>query len=458
MSTYDSIIANMSEGLMTIGFDGFIKSANPAALKILGLEDVPVIGERFAALFFDDHEKDDFVQTILEAIYDKDRPHRNIVPYGVNGRQLHLRVMTSFYLQADERKGIIAVFSDLSELMELRDAVKSMEKIQALNQTLELRNKLLSETFGRYLSDDIVRQLLDSPNGLSLGGTKKELTIMMSDLRGFTAISERMKPAALISMLNHYLGAMTEIIQSYRGTIIEFIGDGIMAVFGAPTYFDTHAGEAIAAAVAMEKAMDEINDWNQKRGYPHLEMGIGLNTGEVIVGNIGSEKRTKYGIVGSQVNLCGRIESYTIGGQLLIAESTKNAADAVLEIAGTVTARPKGVEGEQTLYHVVGIGAPYNVSYEQISYEPVPIEKSVDVIFHMLKGKHEEGNGHAGKITAIGENCAVINTPKELQVYDNLEIELCGRLICKVMKKDDRDYLLRFTSIPPGFDEWKANL
>ncbi|MBQ3786212.1 MAG: hypothetical protein II799_02955, partial [Lachnospiraceae bacterium] len=109
-------------------------------------------------------------------------------------------------------------------------------------------------------------------------------------------------------------------------------------------------------------------------------------------------------------------------------------------------------------YHVVGIGAPYNVSYEQISYEPVPIKKPVDVIFHMLKGKHEEGNGHAGKITAIGENCAVINTPKELQVYDNLEIELCGRLICKVMKKDDRDYLLRFTSIPPGFDEWKANL
>ena len=130
--------------------------------------------------------------------------------------------------------GLTLVLGDLSELLELQDAVKAMEHIDVLNQQLEVRNELLSKTFGMFFSDDIVNELLNKPDGLSPGGKKRNVTIMMSDLRGFTAISERMDPEELITMLNHYLGEMTEIIQKRNGTIIEFMGDGIFAIFGAP--------------------------------------------------------------------------------------------------------------------------------------------------------------------------------------------------------------------------------
>lgn len=241
------------------------------------------------------------------------------------------------------------VLSDISELVELRDAIKAMGRIKALNGQLELRNKMLSETFGRCLSDEIVRQQLDTPDGLALGGKKRTLTVMMSDLRGFTAMSERMEAQSLLALLNHYLGEMTEIVQRRNGTIIEFIGDGIMAIFGAPAPSDSHAADAVAAAIEMQSRMEAINAWNRERGYPVLEMGIGINTGEVIVGNIGSEKRTKYGVVGNHINLFGRIESYTVGGQVLISPKTRSMVSEPLDIAMEQEVFPKGVKTPLTL-------------------------------------------------------------------------------------------------------------
>ena len=258
----ESIIRDMSEGVMTIGFDGIVTYLNPAAEKILARKTDEIVGQPFALCFFDYPENDNFSQTILDAAYDRDHTHENVASYftGEETRQLH--VTTSFLHDGEERVGIIVVLSDISELVELRDAVKAMERIKALNGQLELRNKLLSETFGRFLSDEIVRQLLDTPDGLTLGGKKRTLTVMMSDLRGFTAMSERMEPQSLLAMLNHYLGEMTEIIQRRNGTIIEFIGDGIMAIFGAPAPSDCQASDAVAAAVEMQARMEAINAWN----------------------------------------------------------------------------------------------------------------------------------------------------------------------------------------------------
>ena len=216
----DRILTDISEGIMLIGFNGFILYANTTASKILGISEKEMMGQSFASLFFDKPENDEFCQAVIDSIYDRERQHDTIVSYKNGDRELSLRMVTSFYIDGDERKGIIAVFSDVSEVMEIRDALKSMKKIQALNDKLELRNKLLSETFGRFLSDEIVKKLLDTPDGLKLGGEKRTLTILMSDLRGFTALSERMDPADLIALLNHYLEEMTETIQKYGGTII----------------------------------------------------------------------------------------------------------------------------------------------------------------------------------------------------------------------------------------------
>ena len=451
----DSVVRNMAEGVLIIDFDGTIRYANQAACSILEIPESKLSGKKFASLFFDDPSHDDFSQILLDAIYSKDQPHEAVVPFRTEGAVRHLHVTTSFYMNDESHPfGITMLISDLSELMDLKDALKAMDQIRELNQQLNARNELLSKTFGQFLSDEIVRQLLDSPDGLVPGGNKETVTIMMSDLRGFTAISERMDPDDLICMLNHYLGAMTDIIQKWNGTIIEFIGDGIMAVFGAPVSSETHAADAVAAALEMESAMEEINRWNMEKNYPFLEMGIGINTGEMIVGNIGSEKRMKYGVVGKQVNLCGRIESYTVGKQVLISPDVKAQIQSPLQIEMEMTVIPKGVDEEIVLSHVTGIGEPYDVyiAAEKAAMETLKVP--LPVSFCRIQEKHTMKKTYYGGIISLGRDCAVLETGTKLQLFDNIQITAGGRLFCKVMEALEDSYILQYTSIPSGYDRW----
>ncbi|HEY9072755.1 MAG TPA: response regulator, partial [Desulfobaccales bacterium] len=210
------------------------------------------------------------------------------------------------------------------EKKRLRDLkVKQQRQLTELNASLELRNRFIRQTFGSYLSDEIVDTILQK-GGLKIGGEKRRATILMADLRGFTSISERLPAEDVVAMINIYLETMTEIIQKYQGTIDEFIGDGILVIFGAPILRPDDALRAVACAVEMQLAMTSVNDRNRQAGYPEAALGVGINTGEVVMGNIGSKKRIKYAVVGRAVNLTGRIESYTLGGQIFISESTLN--------------------------------------------------------------------------------------------------------------------------------------
>ena len=165
-------------------------------------------------------------------------------------------------------------------------------------------------------------------------------------------------------MVNNFLSVMTEVIISYGGTIDEFIGDAILALFGAPKAMDDHAEKAVACAIAMENAMPRVNALNRAAGLPEIETGIGINTGEVIVGNIGSEKRAKYGVVGHHVNYTARVESYTSGGQILISERTYDACHGLVQARDQMSVRPKGFDEDVKLYDVAGIGGPYNLKLE----------------------------------------------------------------------------------------------
>lgn len=431
---------------MVIGLDGKIADMNKAAAEILCKDADKVKGKPFATVFFEYEENDNFNQSILDAVYDIGVSHNNIVDYYTGEKIKNLAIKTSYLHDGEQKVAVIAVISDISELYELRDAIKAMEKISSLNEQLELRNKFLSETFGRFLSDEIVRQLLETPDGLSMGGKKQELTVLMSDLRGFTAMSEKMSPQNLVSLLNHYLGEMTEIIQKHNGTIIEFIGDGIMAIFGAPVESKINAEQAVAAAVEMQMKMEEINEWNTDNGYPVLEMGIGINTGDVIIGNIGSEKRTKYGVCGSNVNLCGRIESYTTGGQIIISPFTKAQIKPSLDIDSEFDVKPKGVDGHITLSVISGIGAPYNTSCKR-KLEPLEtLENPIKITFCTIDGKHTSDSENVGFITAKSEKEAMIKTDFPLSVYDNISIELNGKKFAKVVEADGEGFKVRFTS------------
>jgi adenylate cyclase len=189
----------------------------------------------------------------------------------------------------------------------------SRAQLVNLNQQLERRNQFIRETFGRYTSDDIVGVLLDLPEGLQLGGEKREVTLLMSDLRGFTALADRLEATEVVALLNHYLSTMVEVIHGTGGTIDEIIGDAIFVLFGAPMVMPDAAQRAVRCALEMQKAMRGVNEHNFQMGWPEIEMGIGIHTGEVVVGNIGSTKRSKYGVVGRTVNLTARIESFTVG-------------------------------------------------------------------------------------------------------------------------------------------------
>src|SRR5919199_206029 len=185
---------------------------------------------------------------------------------------------------------------------------------------LQKTKELIHQLFGRYLSDEVVTCLLENAERIKLGGIRQKVTILTSDLRGFTSLAEEIPAEEVIKILNLYLEYMTDTIIKYQGTINEIMGDGILVYFGAPTVREDDAKRAVACACAMQLAMEEINEKIKEWGFSPLEMGIGINTGEVVVGNIGSEKRAKYTALGSSVNLAFRIESYTTGGQILISE------------------------------------------------------------------------------------------------------------------------------------------
>ena len=222
-----NVISDMAEGVMAVRFDGVIELVNDAALDILEKTGRELVGISFARAFFDGEENDAFIQVVLDAVYEKGRRRESYVPYRVGGGLKQLRIVSSCLREEEQMIGVILVISDITELTEMRDAVKAMERIQGLNRQLELRNRVLQETFGRYLSDDIVKEILEAPGGWKLGGQKRTLTVLMSDLRGFTAMSERMRPQDLIAMLNHYFGQMYEEIERYHGTLIEFLGDSL---------------------------------------------------------------------------------------------------------------------------------------------------------------------------------------------------------------------------------------
>lgn len=238
---------------------------------------------------------------------------------------------------------------------------RANDKIRSLVADVEKRNTFIRKVFGRYLTDEVAETLLDSPDGLSLGGERREITILMADIRGFTRLSSHLDPEDVLTLVNNFLAGMTEVIVRYGGTIDEFIGDAILVLFGAPRAMEHHAENAVACAIDMQKAMTKVNELNVQAGFPNIETGIGINTGEVVVGNIGSEARSKYGVVGHNVNFTSRIETYTLGGQILISERTQQSCNGILECNLAMTVEPKGFSGEVNLFEVLAIRGEYNL-------------------------------------------------------------------------------------------------
>ena len=281
----------------------------------------------------------------------------------------------------------------------------------------------IRDTFGRYLTKEVVEKLLDSPDGLKMGGEAREITLLVSDLRGFTSLSARLTPNEIIDILNRYLERMVGIIMRYRGTVDEFQGDGILAFFGAPIAAADDPSRAIACALEMQCALREFNTEQRRLKLPELAMGIGINTGEVVVGNIGSEQRAKYGAVGNAINVAYRIESYTLGGQIFISPSTYEQTQELLRVRGAQDVTFKGVDGPITLYDVEGLGGEFQLSLpEQASDVFATLQPPLPIVCHAVEGKSVSPHSIAGVITRLGLFAAETNLDEPVGMHGDLKI------------------------------------
>jgi len=337
------------------------------------------------------------------------------------------------------------------------------------NAELARAHELVRRAFGRYVSEEVATSILQSPEGLELGGEERQVTILMSDLRGFTAMAARLTPRQVIGFLNLYLESMVEVIGRYQGTIDEIIGDAILVIFGAPVACEDHAAKAVACGLAMQLAMTEVNRRLAEKGATELEMGIGIHTGRVIVGNIGSERRTKYAAVGSNVNLAGRIESFTSGGQLLISESTRAQIAAPLRIDGQFTVEPKGASQSLQLFEIGGLGEPFNLSLPSRSKPLTPLPQPLPVRFTVLEEKFVGRTVQEGRFVATSDLEGSLQADVALGVLSNLKITVAatpignpsGEVYAKVTTAaadDNAETRIRFTSVSPELKAWLRNL
>ncbi len=186
--------------------------------------------------------------------------------------------------------------------------------------------KMIREMFQYYLMPEVIDELVLNPEKLRLGGEKREMSILFSDIRDFTTISEKLSPEVLTNLLNEYLTGMTNAVMQERGFVDKYIGDAVMAFWGAPVINPEHATYACRAAIEMCRTLREFNVGWKERGLPTLNIGIGINTGDMVVGNIGSNKRFNYTVIGDEVNFGSRLEGLNkmYGTECLISESTKN--------------------------------------------------------------------------------------------------------------------------------------
>lgn len=309
--------------------------------------------------------------------------------------------------------------------VEIREVVSTRTKmleeiLNVSNQRLQLVN-FIKDTFGRYLSRKIVDEILESPEGRRIGGRRQTVTVLMSDLRGFSDLSDSRDPEEMVRILNRYLEAMTQVIQEYDGVIDEFIGDAILTVFGIPEEKADDPSRAVACALAMQKTLADLNLDLVTDGLPPLEMGIGINTGPVVVGNLGSEARTKYGIVGAVVNAASRIESNTVGGQVLVGEATYTQVNSLVTAQPPMTVMMKGLKRPLVCYPVTAIGPPYDIRFALKMSDPL-VEIRLPFQLWQLDGKKVVSGPIAGETRQLNASTFVVNVPETLAPLTNVKL------------------------------------
>ncbi len=374
-----------------------------------------------------------------------------------------LRDQNDFLEQEVKRRTseVLAIQEEKNRVNRLYQESLENAKLE-LEQKVEQRTAFIKRTFGRYVSDEVVELLLENPAGLKLGGESRVVTVMMTDLRGFSVISELLPPEKVVELLNGYFMDMNKVIHGHHGVINEIMGDGMLVLFGAPNQRPDDADRAVACALDMQCAMASVNERNALLDLPELEMGIALNTGAVVAGNIGSDSRVKYAVVGSNVNLTGRVESYTVGGQVLATEAVLEAATGKIETDKEFTVSFKGFTAPVRVNEIIGISGGHNARLPDVEIVLHTLSNPLNVSFQILDGKLASGEEYAGKATQLANKEMVVSSETPLE--EHMNIRLFIRKQAEGRKNDfiyakvtgvakDGIYRVRLTFIPPSLKE-----
>jgi adenylate cyclase len=225
------------------------------------------------------------------------------------------------------------------------------------NFAAEIRqHRWVKTSFSRYLSPAVIDILIRHPDQLTLGGEEKELTVLMADIRNFTTLSESLSPSGLIELLNRYLGTLTDVILENGGTLDKYMGDAIMAFFGAPLDDTRHPQKACLTAIRMFERLEQLQAEWERQGVPILSLGMGLSTGQMVVGNLGSRRRFDYSVIGDNVNLASRLEGLCkiYGVKIIIPEQTRMHLDGAFVCRELDRVRVKGRQAPVTIYELIG--------------------------------------------------------------------------------------------------------
>lgn len=243
--------------------------------------------------------------------------------------------------------------SMLSPLMALGLTTIGSEIYRSL--VIDRKGRYMKKAFSNYVSADLVAQIMKNPDSLKLGGEKREISILFSDIRGFTTLSEKLSPEDLVQVLNEYLNPMTQIVLEEKGTLDKYIGDAVMAIYNAPLDVADHADHACRSALKMMIKLDELNRSFIERGIQTIDIGIGINTGDAVVGNMGAAMRFDYTAIGDNVNLASRLEGLNkmYGTHIIVSESTKLLAGIDLPFREIDLVAVKGKQHPVPIYELM---------------------------------------------------------------------------------------------------------
>ena len=317
----DNIMSSITTGIIMINILGEIEFVNESAKKIFLLEEDELINNHYFMAFQKNPQLVELLEkseTINEIIFE-DNFNVNDSKDVLHGINLTL---SPVYNEENERSGVVFSFEDLSSI-----------------------NKIKS-TFKKYVSENIVDELLQNDSLLELGGAQNDVCVLFSDIRGFTALSETMKPSEVVYLLNTYFEAMIDVVFAHNGTLDKIIGDELMVLYGVPIKNENDSQNAVNTAIDMFKALEKFNKEIEKENLPKLRIGIGINYGKVVSGNIGSEKQMNYTVIGDAVNLGARLCSHAKSGQIVISESVYNLLEKRKGFVKQKAIRVKGKSDE----------------------------------------------------------------------------------------------------------------